>query len=129
MARKKECCKCGGPKEDEWKSYCKNCQAEYRAEHYKNNHDAYIQKSLEQKRRIAKKVNEIKSQPCMDCGKAFHPWQMSFDHRPGTKKVLDIASLIRRRGLKRVLEEIEKCDAVCLNCHADRTHNRSRVRA
>lgn len=79
---------------------------------------------------IRKIVNELKIKPCMDCNGSFNPWQMDFDHRPGTKKLFEInkfvnVSSITPQRLNFLYEEIAKCDLVCANCHRDRTHKRS----
>lgn len=71
-------------------------------------------------------VNAIKATPCLDCGGAFPPVCMDFDHRPGEGKTAQISQLVRTGvSLERVLEEISKCDLVCANCHRIRTYGRS----
>ena len=59
--------------------------------------------------------------PCTDCGLEFHPVAMHWDHLPGQEKSADLAFLARRGSRRRVLEEIEKCELVCANCHAVRS--------
>jgi hypothetical protein len=49
---------------------------------------------------------------------------MQWDHLPGHEKVADLGSLARQGSRKRVLEEIEKCELVCANCHAIRSYRR-----
>jgi hypothetical protein len=61
-----------------------------------------------------------------NCGGAFHPAAMQWDHRPGTVKLADVSDLRTRTSKRRVLEEIEKCELVCANCHAVRTFLRDR---
>ena len=72
---------------------------------------------------------ELKSRtPCADCGGRFHPDAMTWDHLPGHEKLSDISTLIRRRFRRKViLDEIEKCELVCANCHAVRTYERRGV--
>jgi hypothetical protein len=73
-------------------------------------------------RAIRDQLDAIKSAPCMDCGKAFHPCQMDFDHRPGTVKVTNIGRMVNDEySLGDILDEISKCDLVCANCHRLRT--------
>jgi hypothetical protein len=83
---------------------------------------------MDQKRqRIATHVawtRQLKMKPCVDCGGSFHPAAMTFDHLPGTAKVLDIASLVRRGSIGVARAELAKCELVCANCHAVRTFNR-----
>ena len=71
-------------------------------------------------------VSEIKeSSPCTDCGNFFPYYVMDFDHVHG-KKTDGIARLARGYGgKKKLLEEIEKCELVCSNCHRIRTYERS----
>jgi hypothetical protein len=49
---------------------------------------------------------------------------MQFDHVRG-EKLGDVSALIRTAPHAVVLAEIEKCDLVCANCHADRTYRRA----
>lgn len=62
-------------------------------------------------------------QPCVDCRRTFHPVAMDFDHRDAATKRFDISHGFRY-GWRTVLEEIEKCDLVCANCHRVRGWNR-----
>ena len=68
----------------------------------------------------------LKSEPCLDCGNRFPPEAMDFDHRPGTEKFGQISQLCREQSWSAVLEEIEKCDVVCSNCHRVRTSRRTK---
>lgn len=56
---------------------------------------------------------------CMDCGYRRHAEALQFDHRPGEIKVHNIAGW--PFGLESMIEEMDKCDVVCANCHAIRT--------
>jgi len=69
-------------------------------------------------------MRELKDNPCVDCGGRFHPVAMTFDHRPGTAKVNDLATLAPRGCAGLFEEELAKCDLVCANCHAVRTYLR-----
>ena len=48
----------------------------------------------------------------------------AWDHLPGTVKLGDVSTMIGRRPREFILQEIAKCDLVCLNCHALRTLER-----
>lgn len=67
-------------------------------------------------------VNTLKERPCLDCGKTFPTACMDFDHVRGTKR-LHISAL-QNRSLTLLLEELEKCELVCSNCHRIRTSMR-----
>ena len=60
--------------------------------------------------------------PCADCGGLFAPYIMEYDHVRGEKRFA-IGRMTNHRQ-SRVLEEIDKCDLVCCNCHRVRTQYR-----
>ena len=71
-------------------------------------------------------VNGLKvNNPCQDCGKYYPHWVMQFDHIEGHKKYLEVSCMVKwGYSLERVFAEIAKCELVCANCHANRTHVR-----
>ena len=82
---------------------------------------------LSERRRVRSKetrdfVDEMKSAPCMDCGRTFPPVAMDFDHVRGEKAFSISKRLMAKR--ETILVEIAKCDLVCSNCHRIRTHER-----
>lgn len=75
--------------------------------------------------RNKKIVNLLKDKPCKDCGNKFPPYCMDFDHLPQYKKYKHVSTLVNRGFiLEKILEEIEKCELVCANCHRIRTFSR-----
>lgn len=99
-------------------------QKEAQRRHYESNRGKYAEssKAAREKRRV--QMNELKSGPCTDCGVRYPYYVMHFDHI-GTDKVMDISKLISRASWQTVLDEIAKCELVCANCHAERTHSRN----
>ncbi len=67
---------------------------------------------------------EAKNRPCADCGGWFNRWQMQFDHIKGNKRFNIGGSYTR--SIKDLVTEINKCEIVCANCHADRTYKQGR---
>ena len=51
---------------------------------------------------------------------------MQFNHRPGEVKIGEVSELMNDGVRTKMWEEIAKCDLVCANCHALRTHLRRR---
>lgn len=49
---------------------------------------------------------------------------MQFDHRVAATKVHTIHYLARHASITDLVDELRKCDVVCANCHAIRTHRR-----
>lgn len=62
--------------------------------------------------------------PCMDCGVQYPPYVMDFDHRPGETKKYNVSHTAQFSSMVALLEEVEKCDIVCANCHRIRTWHR-----
>lgn len=56
---------------------------------------------------------------CCDCGYRRHATALQFDHRPGEVKLGNISQW--RGDIRSMIEEMDKCDVVCANCHAVRT--------
>lgn len=67
--------------------------------------------------------NSLKDAPCTDCGIRYPPYVMQWDHT-GDDKEFTIAKFWQY-SKSRVLAEIKKCELVCANCHAERTHSRA----
>lgn len=89
-------------------------------------HQRVKHRRLEQKRIYHREFYEwgrsLKAgKPCADCGGTFDPVAMQWDHLPGFSKEGNVGDLVRRHNRRKVLEEIEKCELVCANCHAVRT--------
>jgi hypothetical protein len=62
----------------------------------------------------------LETHPCVDCGQT-DPFVLEFDHVRGTKKTTISALLSQCAALKIIIDEIEKCDVRCANCHKRRT--------
>lgn len=61
------------------------------------------------------------AQGCADCGYNTDAYALQFDHINGDKKK-NVSDLIRSDyGWRTIVEEIQKCEVVCANCHAIRT--------
>jgi hypothetical protein len=61
------------------------------------------------------------NRPCKDCNKHYPHYVMHFDHLKD--KVFNIGSSTSKAS-DIFRKEISKCDVVCANCHAERTHIR-----
>jgi predicted Zn-ribbon and HTH transcriptional regulator len=75
----------------------------------------------------AQKLLELRSVPCQDCSGVFSPYSMEFDHRDPCSKSQRVMAMVGRAGIRRILEEVAKCDVVCANCHRMRTFRRREV--
>lgn len=115
---------------------CRECELEYRkisrdpqkdTAYRLANRDKYRKKNseIQRRRKIERhtQIDLIKSVPCKDCGGIFPPYVMDFDHRNLSTKEHDINFLLNNTTCpwQRILDEIAKCDVVCVCCHRMRT--------
>jgi len=101
-------------------------QRRYRNEH-REEYRTYCR--IANKRHYDKKraiVDLAKKRPCADCGQQLQPCQMDLDHVRG-EKLINIGQSLKAGSIQALLQEIEKCDVVCANCHRLRTWNRSHI--
>lgn len=103
----------------------KEYQDKYNKKHYINNKKYYRIKALKARLKLRKQYQDFKNnKPCFDCGVKYPYYVLDYDHRNPTTKFMEISKIVMRYGMRRMLEEIKKCDLVCSNCHRERTHRR-----
>lgn len=109
------------------KNTCRQCVATYHRQHYLANKDTYLKKArihrLKDRERNRQISRAAKNQPCVDCGVKYPYYVMQFDHLPEYEKTFTIGQN-RLMSIERLESEIAKCDVVCSNCHAERSHQR-----
>lgn len=93
---------------------------EYNKKHYATNMEYYQQKREERKNVI----RQMKEKPCSDCGVEYPWYVMEFDHTEDNK-IGAISNLLRDSSLANAVQEAQKCEVLCANCHAIRTYKRS----
>lgn len=110
--------------------YCRSCRKKIDKEYYERNKKLIRKKRNEDRRKFVEWLRTLKdNKPCTDCGQKYRYWIMHWDHLPEFEKKYNISELSSNVYSKtKVLEEIEKCELVCANCHADRTYKRIMAR-
>jgi hypothetical protein len=114
-------------------SFCRPCRAVYKHEHYAANRQRYIEAAGVRKQRLGVErtrylLEYFEANPCADCGEV-DPVVLEFDHLRNDK-AFNIGEGLRYRRWQDILDEIQKCDVVCANCHRRRTaRRRGSVRA
>ena len=105
---------------------CASCHNEYQKDYYKRNPKSIDSSNERRKLKIRSIIVEEKNKPCMDCGGSYPYYVMDFDHVRGEKKFnLSIAAQ-KIYSLKKIQDEISKCEVVCANCHRERTFKRQK---
>jgi hypothetical protein len=92
---------------------------EYNKVWYQQHRQEVMERSKIKKGEIKAWYKEYKKQlQCIVCGED-HPACLQFHHRNKEEKSFTIGDLARRpTSKKRLLDEIAKCDVLCVNCHA-----------
>ena len=90
---------------------------------------------MEAKRRARKEnaakkrdmIRQAKSVQGTDCGGTYPYYVMQLDHLRDKSFGLGRAAH-KDHGIGKIQEEIEKCEPVCANCHAERTQSRMKLK-
>ena len=108
--------------------HCKQCQKTYSDEHYKQNKTHYINLAKERKSSYKQEmfsflIEYFRKNMCVDCGES-NPIVLEFDHVRG-KKLNNISTMMMKMLPREVImDEIEKCEVRCANCHRIKTAER-----
>ena len=90
-----------------------------------NQKERYHQRTNRRRTELSRKIWDIKEKSgCIDCGEKYPHFMLEFDHLPGYEKIESPNYLARTYSLEKAMQEIEKCEIVCANCHKIRTWNR-----
>ncbi len=108
--------------------YCRECQKLYWKNYYSTNQSDCIKRlrtsNRNKKLTLRKFVDEYKNKPCIDCKQSFPSYVMDFDHID-KNKVASVSTMVSSLKAKdKIIEELNKCELVCSNCHRIRTHKR-----
>jgi hypothetical protein len=107
-----------------WSGRCSQCERQRRKTYYASRKDDFRQKARlteSRSRKIAQlKIYEyLLSHSCVDCGET-DIIVLEFDHRDGSSKVDNVASMPKHYGWSKIWEEMQKCDVRCAKCHRHR---------
>lgn len=86
--------------------------------YYEANKLVMAERSDKNRQKIRQWFLDKKAQlKCQRCG-ASHPAIIQFHHRDPKSKTKNVSDMaLRGYGIKRIEEEIAKCDILCANCH------------
>lgn len=106
---------------DKLQAQCRKCSNAQVRKHYRDNKPYYRKKNATRKTNIRELIIKLKDVPCKDCNRRFPHYVMDFDHLHNKKFNLGKAA---ERGLseEKIIEEANKCEIVCSNCHRERTY-------
>ena len=105
---------------------CRSCTRLLIKDHYSKNREYYLSKTLVRNSAIKSEINifmrdYLLKNPCIDCGESDIT-VLEFDHKGEVPKLMAVSSLVRARySLKKVRDEVDKCEVRCANCHRRKT--------
>ena len=132
MSENKICSKCKQElpiSEFRWKnksqgihhSQCKACQKAQEKIHYqesKERRDAVRLTTDLQKTNNLGIVDKAKANGCKKCGEK-RLYVLDFHHRDPSVKEGTINHMLKSSSYNKLIEEIDKCDVLCANCHRE----------
>jgi hypothetical protein len=94
-------------------------QLQYQRDFYYRNRAKVIEENRQRQLEIKDWYIDYKSElACIKCGEN-EPCCLAFHHRESSEKDIEISRAVNQGwSIKRILEEIDKCDVVCHNCHS-----------
>ena len=110
---------------------CKPCNIARSQRWYRENPQVRAARMDEYNRRRKRKLQELllaylRAHPCVDCGER-DPVVLDLDH-VRDQKVANVSMMVlRKRPWSVILEEIDKCEVRCANCHRRKTAERART--
>ncbi|CAN5900054.1 hypothetical protein BH23ACT8_BH23ACT8_06290 [soil metagenome] len=107
-------------------TFCRPCRSAYGKQHYEANRERYIDQARIQKEKLRLERTTyllifFKTHPCVECGEE-DPIVLEFDHL--RDKAFSIGGALECRAWQDILDEMQKCEVVCANCHRRRTARR-----
>lgn len=102
---------------------CRDCNRASSRRYYAENKERHVRVIVERTARRRREAKDflgsyLREHPCADCGNTDLR-VLDFDHRPGTAKRKDVMRMVNEGfSIRRLMEEIAKCDVRCRNCHA-----------
>jgi len=106
------------PYKDPW------LQSKAQRRHWEKNKESYVQGVRDRRKRNRNYIQYMKLETgCTHCGYNEHPAALDFDHLDPTTKNYTLARMANRGfSLKKIDEEIAKCQVLCANCHRIKTY-------
>lgn len=105
-------------KKDGIQTMCKECRKVYHKKHYEKNKGRYTNQNVAIRKRNKDFINRYKrTQKCSRCPETRW-YVLDFHHLD--KKDVEVSVMVNKCfSLKKIKEEIRKCEIVCANCHRE----------
>jgi len=104
---------------DGLQSWCCECQRKRSKQHYEQNKHMYCKRNKRNRQRNRDWLNEYKKSLCCSRCKESRWYVLDFHHTNPNKKERTISQIVSTWGIERTKKEMEKCEVLCRNCHAE----------
>lgn len=88
----------------------------------KSRYFANARRSAEDRLRLKRNLVDMLGGKCVDCGYSTHLAALDFDHKDPTQKKFLLSRAMQYMDSRKVMEEAQKCEIRCANCHRVKTH-------
>lgn len=110
---------------DGLQSHCRECNKKRSRAYYKRNQEKHKRTVGERRNKSKQTCREyvweyLKTHPCVDCNET-RLVLLEFDHVRGKKDKAICHSVTNGWSIKRLQNEIDKCEVRCANCHRLKT--------
>ena len=93
--------------------------------HYERHKPDYLARNTKNKHEKRDFIRQYKEfHGCMDCGGKFPYFVLDLDHRDPSLKKYAMNRVHLVGSWDQMVEELNKCDVVCSNCHRIRSHEK-----
>jgi hypothetical protein len=97
---------------------CKECHRIIRKSYYFRNKRKEINRILTRKKEIKQWYNDFKKTLVCNRCPENHPATLQFHHKDPTTKLGNLSELSSSGwSIKKIMEEMDKCEILCSNCH------------
>lgn len=109
-------------------STCKECWKIIRKKSYNENKKTTLERNKRNRIKNREWYNEYKKTlKCNRCPEN-HPACLEFHHEDSNEKEFNVSELIGSTySVEKIMEEIEKCEVLCSNCHRKHHHKKRKT--
>lgn len=101
------------------RSMCKPCKRAYLRDYYAKDPKRHAKYAANKRRERKTQLIKHFGGACLKCGYSAYWGALSFHHRDPSEKKFELGRAVSSRSLADLIIEAEKCDLLCLNCHAE----------
>ena len=106
----------------QYQHLCRACNSDYGKEWHRKNKDRRVVAAVKRRKELREWVADQKrGKPCTRCGYLGIPAALHWHHKDPSEKSFTISTGIDRHGKETIRAELQKCELLCANCHAEVT--------